>query len=349
VPQDFRAETRSGRARGLGEGFPTNSAMNEVNQYTLDNPVPPYEYPVANGDSMGLIAKQKTKKRVAPALGISRIPNAKDAPWTTHGKVLAGAIVRATALGLDVRGRQSSGMNQKLARIFYTTKTSLRVEATGSSTWEVTLGPYGKPEWRCEIAVRKDGDVSVRTIRYSTMEDQLINGDLHDVFRYNILEAMASGTVAGTEAESDISLLSLDSALLTDAVAALGALTDSFTVMVDKSVDQVEDQIASAGFARLHRGGMTRWGLGLPAYFGENFVDVAIHEATLGDTAAGEAVSRRVVVGDIRLGGSGPRATQVFAAQAASSFVDSVKGVLMRNQENASFTPPQVLSGRWSS
>jgi hypothetical protein len=298
---------------------------------------------------MGIIAKQKTKKQVLPMTGPSGLPTSDDAPWTTHGKVLAGAKVRAAALSLDVRGRESSGMNQKLARIFYTIKTTLRVESVGSATWAITLGPYGKPEWRTEVAVLSERRVSIRTTRYATMEDQLINGDLHDAFKQRALESFGTGAVAGSEQESEISLLSLDCTLLTNAVEALGVLTDNFTVIVDKPVDQIASEIASVGFAPLNRGeGTSRWGLGLPAYWDENFIDLAIRNA-FGSEAAADEASTRLVVGSIYLGASGSRSTQIFAAQAARAFVTAVKNTLMAQQEKASFTPPRVLTGPWSS
>jgi len=283
---------------------------------------------------MGIIAKQKTKRRVEPISAIAAIPTNKDAPWLTHGKIIAAAVVRATALSFDLRKMQSAAMRNELVSAFYSVVTSMRVETIGTSSWAVTLGPDSQPEWRCDIRIAADDTLRISTPRYlMNHEGVLVNGEMHDEFRRRILEALSTGSEVQGKAESDISLRSLDFSLVVDTVEALGRVEDEFVVTTERSAEELTNTINIFGLPRLpSESGSSCWGLGLSDLWSENHI-----KTTIIDEGA-----RRVLRARISLGNSGSRFEQLLAARTASRTVAGLKG-LAAGWPETTFTAPRTL------
>jgi hypothetical protein len=235
---------------------------------------------------MGLLAKSATKRRVLPATGpINDALRAMPQPWRTNAAIPVGAIVRATAGGVglaDARSTTARGTTSTLASSLLSLQSQLWIRAITPTHWKLTLGVTGPTgeiatDWTVELTIQDDS-AEIATSAYTTSDGTLVNGDLHDHLRMNLLRAVGLAE-APLEVESNLSRESLTHPL-TFTAAPTDPMELEFGIRTRLGEAESLQALTGMGFRR-PKGSENRWAIGLPAYDATDFVAMEVETGRL--------------------------------------------------------------------
>lgn len=291
---------------------------------------------------MSLLSKRATARRVQAAIGTSAVPGTDQGPWRATGRLVADAIIRQAALKLSLAGTRSDsnrGRANIISSAILSSSTIMFIETSDTAVWRVTLGSITVDgelaiDWQSKI-IHGNGEVEVRTPQYLTVDGTLKHGGLHDEFRRNVLAALATGEAGSRTEESEISIISLETAQVTETLKPTGECQDSFRFETMKPAERVRQIVGSMGFPLL-TGGLNDWrfGLGLPDSWPDNWVRL-----TLDDPG-----NKRVLDGTITLSGTRPRTDLVMATHAAGAAFRRLKSFLSFEEPDIAIAAPSFIA-----
>ena len=152
---------------------------------------------------MGLLAKKRTVKRVAPVRGPFAAANSfvKEEPWLTHEHLVASAAIRGALLNIGVGDAKSTtSRSGGIGAVMF--PSTLWLSWNDANTASIIMGCLNDKlsiaaDWVLEVSV--GADVIANTTKYKVLGDELVNGGTYDLVKEEVLAALASG---GGDAEA---------------------------------------------------------------------------------------------------------------------------------------------------
>lgn len=281
---------------------------------------------------MGFIERGKTRKRVLPSTG-PLAPSMVGEQWALNGGIAGGAVARAAAFALALKGMRSSPHRGAVTEIFGMAvlfdhqATRLWVEAPTLERWRFTLGVPAEdgriePDWTVELNVDRGRSVSVMTTSMTVDDDALRHGDEHDRLREGLVDGFGSGRWSDDRA-SEVSARSLAvSQPFVSPPPEPFELAFGFTA--DLTDTEFRGRLAKVGFRLLEdESGLLRFGLGLSNE--EDHVAVRIVPGRLHMTAqvtSKSGASRRIASASLR------------------QFIERVKALLFVSDQSSTYLGP---------